>query len=261
MPKKSAVPGSQLWLGEGASCKMNVSFKKRCETLEMMLSGTRGGTSLPLPDTFSLRRRRSYLHNCVFIGRGQTYGSLKVTHRRRPLSCSLISPLSPASLPPLFYILPATRWENQAAQRCLCDQRQTSVWGSKIEIIFPEGGGGKKESWGREGGRRWRDDVSRARSFCRGLWTGAERRWDFTGGVTARANVLRRFTVLAVTFALGGAKIEIMWLEKKDRTSVFCSTTTPLGLCVRAGKGSFMSYVFVSIWCHVDRSGTLTYTS
>lgn len=99
---------------------MNVYFKKRCETLEMILSGTRGGTSLPLPDIFSLRRRRVYLHNCVFIG-------LKVTHRRRPLSRSLISPLSPASLPPLFYILPATRWENQAAQRCLCDQHQTSV--------------------------------------------------------------------------------------------------------------------------------------
>lgn len=40
-----------------------------------------------------------------------------------------------------------------------------------------------------EGGWRWRDDVSRARSFCRGLWKEAKLRWNFTGGVTARANV------------------------------------------------------------------------
>lgn len=109
------------WL-KWVSWKIKVSFKglQTCETLEIILPGTWDGTSLPVLDIFSLWCFWAYLHNCVLIRYRQAADSLKVTHKHWPLSCSLIS--RPTQPPPLFYILLATHWEIQAAQRCLCDQ-------------------------------------------------------------------------------------------------------------------------------------------
>lgn len=101
----------------------------------------------------SLRCCSAYLHDRVLIRYRQTACSLKVTHKHWPLSCSLsLATLSP---PPLFYILWATHWEIQAAQRCLCDQHWL-LFEVQTLRLYPQR---TKERGGREGTVYWRQEV------------------------------------------------------------------------------------------------------